>query len=29
VTVSLEAFNPLIPLETDDSALPVAIFRYR
>jgi uncharacterized protein (DUF608 family) len=29
VTVSLEAFNPLVPLETDDSALPVAILRYR
>jgi uncharacterized protein (DUF608 family) len=28
VTVSLEAFNPLIPLEVDDSALPVAIMRY-
>src|SRR4029453_11864920 len=29
VTVTLEAFNPFIPLESDDSALPVAIFKYR
>ena len=29
LAVSLEAFNPLIPLDTDDSSLPVAIFRYR
>ena len=29
VTVSLEAFNPFVPLGVDDSALPVAIFRYR
>jgi non-lysosomal glucosylceramidase len=29
VGVTLEAFNPMIPLEVDDSALPVAIFRYR
>jgi uncharacterized protein (DUF608 family) len=28
VTISLEAFNPMIPLEPDDSALPVAILRY-
>ena len=28
VTVFLEAFNPLIPFEVDDSALPVAIIRY-
>jgi len=26
--ISLEAFNPLIPLNVDDSALPVAVFRY-
>ena len=25
----LEAFNPLIPLQSDDSGLPVAIFRWR
>jgi non-lysosomal glucosylceramidase len=29
VGVTLEAFNPMIPLEVDDSALPVAIFQYR
>ena len=29
LAVTLEAFNPFIPLATDDSALPVAIFRYR
>lgn len=29
LTVTLEAFNPMIPLEVDDSSLPVAIFRYR
>jgi len=29
VTVSLEAFNPFVPLAADDSSLPVAIFRYR
>jgi non-lysosomal glucosylceramidase len=27
--VTLEAFNPMIPLETDDSSLPVAILTYR
>ncbi len=29
VEVSLEAFNPMIPLETDDSSLPVAVLTYR
>jgi uncharacterized protein (DUF608 family) len=29
LTVRLEAFTPFIPLETDDSTIPVAIFRYR
>ncbi|HZT32599.1 MAG TPA: GH116 family glycosyl hydrolase [Bryobacteraceae bacterium] len=29
VEVSLEAFNPMIPLETGDSSLPVAILAYR
>jgi uncharacterized protein (DUF608 family) len=28
VRVSLEAFNPFVPLNVDDSSLPVAIFRY-
>jgi non-lysosomal glucosylceramidase len=28
VRVSLEAFNPLIPLNVDDSSLPIAIFHY-
>ena len=28
VEVRLEAFTPLIPLETDDSSLPVAVLRY-
>ena len=28
VAVTLEAFNPLIPLNVDDSSLPVAIFHY-
>ena len=27
--VSLEAFNPMVPLETGDSSLPVAILTYR
>ena len=29
ITVELEAFNPFIPLNADDSGLPVAIFRWR
>jgi len=29
VSVSLEAFTPLVPLNVDDSSLPVAIFQYR
>jgi len=28
ITVSLEAFNPFVPLHVDDSSLPAAIFRY-
>jgi non-lysosomal glucosylceramidase len=28
VSVSLEAFNPFVPLNVDDSCLPVAIFKY-
>lgn len=28
VEVSLDAFNPMIPLETDDSGLPVALLTY-
>jgi len=29
VSVSLEAFTPFVPLNVDDSSLPVAIFQYR
>src|SRR5882724_4459106 len=29
VVASLEAFNPFIPLNVDDSSLPVAVFKYR
>jgi len=29
VEVALEAFTPFIPLEADDSGLPVAVLRYR
>ena len=29
VEITLTAFNPLIPLDADDSGLPVAILRYR
>lgn len=29
VKVTLEAFTPVIPLEADDSGLPVAVLRYR
>jgi len=29
VTVRLEAFSPFVPLEPDDSGLPVAVLRYR
>jgi len=28
VSVSLDAFNPFVPLNVDDSSLPVAIFHY-
>lgn len=29
IEASLEAFNPFIPLNTDDSSLPIAFLRYR
>jgi non-lysosomal glucosylceramidase len=29
LAVTLEAFNPFVPLDTEASSLPVAIFRYR
>ena len=29
VSVSLESFTPFVPLNVDDSSLPVAIFQYR
>ncbi|MCX6624539.1 MAG: GH116 family glycosyl hydrolase, partial [Acidobacteria bacterium] len=29
VTVALEAFNPMIPLDTDNSSFPVAVLTYR
>jgi uncharacterized protein (DUF608 family) len=29
LAISIEAFTPFIPLEADDSSIPVAIFRYR
>ena len=29
VTVSIEAFNPMLPLDPAESSLPVAIFNYR
>ena len=29
VAVTLEAFNPMIPLDTDNSGFPVAVLRYR
>ena len=29
VEISLEAFNPFVPMSVDDSSLPVAIFHYR
>ncbi len=29
VSVSLEAFNPMVPLDTDNSSLPVAVLSYR
>ncbi len=29
VTVSMEAFNPMVPLDTDSSSLPVAVLSYR
>jgi len=29
VEIALEAFNPFVPMNVDDSSLPVAIFHYR
>ncbi|MGH9899990.1 MAG: GH116 family glycosyl-hydrolase [Pyrinomonadaceae bacterium] len=29
VEITLEAFNPFVPLSVDDSSLPVAVFHYR
>ena len=29
VEISLEAFNPFVPMSVDDSSLPVAVFHYR
>jgi len=29
VEISLEAFNPFVPLSVDDSSLPVVVFHYR
>ena len=29
ILVSLEAFNPLVPLDAEASGLPIAVLRYR